>query len=306
MDGGHATWLIPLFPRLSTFRFPDAPTRLNPKDFTNSGRRRGVEDSGPESGDQHGSGNEGEGGSEGKGNSSNEDSGSNYSDTHRAGVISLSPSPSDPPASTTTIYAGSLRIRGLSQGELARSHGYSLRVTHFLAAGVDGLVYAGVLSQGGSRKSEVAIKVSEDPQVIREEYQNYLRLSGPLDQHIPRCYGVVSAAGATFLVTALVTNRSPAAPWTVAQRGAVYQMLQAMHDAGWSHNDIVDSANSVIHNVLWDTHGRPVLIDFVTAAPHLCRGKNCPELKATQRVLRLSQHAIDIWARGIVRKSALN
>lgn len=79
-------------------------------------------------------------------------------------------------------------------------------------------------------------------------------------------------------------------------RGAVYAALKKLHDGGWTHNDVVDPVNNIIHNILWTDAGRPVLIDLVTVARHICDG-HCPELKVAKKVLSLKAHEIAIWAR---------
>ncbi|KAJ7086120.1 hypothetical protein B0H15DRAFT_801751 [Mycena belliarum] len=65
-------------------------------------------------------------------------------------------------------------------------------------------------------------------------------------------------------------------------RGAVYAALKRMHDGGWTRNDVVDPVNNVLHNILWTDTGRPVLIDLVTMARHICDG-HCPELEVAKK-----------------------
>jgi serine/threonine protein kinase len=72
--------------------------------------------------------------------------------------------------------------------------------------------------------------------------------------------------------------------------------LQKMHRAGWAHNDFVDNGSQSPRNLLWDSEGRPVLIDFETATRHTCKA-GCSELSRLQKVLRLTNYDIAIWAR---------
>ncbi|KAJ7913097.1 hypothetical protein B0H13DRAFT_1874163 [Mycena leptocephala] len=169
-----------------------------------------------------------------------------------------------------------------------------------LLGGADGFVYTGVLLKKGIKVSEIALKASDHQQTLLDEFSRYRQLQKAMGPYIPQCYGVCVASGTAFLVTALLQDRASRQSLTKAERGAIYQALRTMHESGWSHNDIVDPTNTAIHNVLWTDTGRPVLIDLVTATPHVCKGDDCPELQAARRVLGLSKHMIRIWARPLV------
>jgi tRNA A-37 threonylcarbamoyl transferase component Bud32 len=79
-------------------------------------------------------------------------------------------------------------------------------------------------------------------------------------------------------------------------RGAIYAALQKMHLAGWAHNDVVDDGSRYLRNLLWNSEGRPVLIDFVTATRHTCN-EGCSELMRLQKALKLTNYDLAIWAR---------
>jgi tRNA A-37 threonylcarbamoyl transferase component Bud32 len=78
--------------------------------------------------------------------------------------------------------------------------------------------------------------------------------------------------------------------------GAIYAALRKMHQAGWAHNDVVDDGSRSPRNLLWNSEGRPVLIDLVTATRHTCK-EGCSELMRLQKALELTNHDITIWAR---------
>ncbi|KAJ7315255.1 hypothetical protein DFH08DRAFT_894065 [Mycena albidolilacea] len=273
-----APWLGALFPTLRDLAFPDIPfPNPNHAAYTPTGRDHervpGDTGSGSSNGDDDSSYLQG----------SSDEYGS--SDEHSQRAMS------------TTIVSGSLRLGGHWEGQVAKPSGYSVHITGPLSGGANGFVYAGVLVKKGIRVSEIAIKVSDHQQTLLDEFSRYRQLEKVMGPYIPQCFVVCVAAGTAFLVTALLQDRGSGQSLTKAERGAIYQALRTMHEAGWSHSDIVDPTSTAIHNVLWTDTGRPVLIDFVTATPHICKNSDCPELRAARRVLGLGKYMIQIWAR---------
>ncbi|KAK6987802.1 hypothetical protein R3P38DRAFT_3332288 [Favolaschia claudopus] len=165
-----------------------------------------------------------------------------------------------------------VRVTGRWQGELANAEGYSVHILRPLARGADGAVRAGLLMKQGIRISEIAIKVSDNYQGLLQEYACYAALVKVMSPYIPHCYGVAVTSRTAFLITALLQDHTQGTMLTKAQRGSLYKVVMTMHDAGWLHNDILDPANTTIHNVIWTATGKPVLIDLVTAARHVCPG----------------------------------
>ncbi|KAJ7069052.1 hypothetical protein B0H15DRAFT_807264 [Mycena belliarum] len=205
-----------------------------------------------------------------------------------------------PPGPATTIVAGRHRFIGDWLGELRHPAGYSVQIEEPLSQGSSATVYAGKLLQHGAEVAPIAIKTSDAIDTLLAEFARFRDLQDIMGASIPRCYGVCVASGTAFLVTkrvACAARPAPARDLSTAERGAVYAVLRKMHEGGWAHNDVVDRGNKALHNLLWDDRGRPVVIDLVTVASHVCGGR-CTELDDLGVVLGLSPYEIGIWARG--------
>ncbi|KAJ7153199.1 hypothetical protein C8R43DRAFT_950595 [Mycena crocata] len=160
--------------------------------------------------------------------------------------------------------------------------------------GEQSMVYEGELLENSKFVSAVAIKVSEDTEALKTEFRKYRSLKQKMGDTIPRCYGLyVNSGGTAYLVTDLIPYDTPSRDLTKAERGAVYAALRKMHHAGWAHNDVVGSGSP--RNLLWNSQGRPVLIDLFTATRHRCHA-GCDELTALQELLKLKARDIVIWA----------
>ncbi|KAJ7626453.1 hypothetical protein B0H17DRAFT_563359 [Mycena rosella] len=274
---GGCPWLSQMFTTLSGLTFAIPSGEPNLKDYTNFGRDP-SESSDESSSD---SGNDGdESGDFTSGSAQRSDNSSR---------ITRSSAP-------TALASGQHRITGTWHGELAQSTGFSVQIMERLSEGCHGIVYAGALAQNGRVVSTVAVKASDNKRGLLDEFSSYKELNELMGPRIPRCYGLCVTSRTAFLVIARLNDREPGHDLTKAERGAVYAALKRMHDGGWTHNDVVDPVNNVIHNLLWTDTGRPVLIDLVTVARHVCDG-HCAELKVAKRVLRLKAHEIAIWAR---------
>ncbi|KAK6988505.1 hypothetical protein R3P38DRAFT_277734 [Favolaschia claudopus] len=153
-------------------------------------------------------------------------------------------------AHPTVLVVDRIRVTGRWQGELANAEGYSVHILRPLARGADGAVRAGLLMKQGIRISEIAIKVSDNYQGLLQEYACYAALVKVMGPYIPHCYGVAVTSRTAFLITALLQDHIQGTMLTKAQRGSLYKVVMTMHDAGWVHNDILDPANTTIHNVI--------------------------------------------------------
>ncbi|KAF8172374.1 hypothetical protein K438DRAFT_1981541 [Mycena galopus ATCC 62051] len=206
------------------------------------------------------------------------------------------PSGSERSSASTTLLLGRHQLTGRWYGDLGDPDDYGVKVLHLLASGYQNSVYAGELFQKDKSVAAVAIKASEDCDALMTEFQRYQALQILMGNVIPRCYGLCVRGNTAYLVTSLVPNDTPERELTKAERAAIYAALQKMHRAGWAHNDFVDDGSQSLRNLLWDSEGRPVLIDFETATRHTCRA-GCSELIRLQKALRLKNHDIAIWAR---------
>ncbi|KAJ7096519.1 hypothetical protein B0H15DRAFT_945983 [Mycena belliarum] len=196
----------------------------------------------------------------------------------------------------TPLVSGLHRFTGKWAGELSRPAGYRVEIGQRLSEGLHGIVYSGKLVQNHREVAQVAVKMSDAIADLQDEFSRYQDLGGLMRSSIPRCRGICVASGTAFLVTDRVFGHFPGRDLTKAERGAVYAILLKMHQCGWAHNDVVDHTNKALHNLLWTSEGRPVIIDLVTATPHAC-GKHCKELKVLREILHLSKHDVAIWAR---------
>ncbi|KAJ6548341.1 hypothetical protein B0H19DRAFT_1160863 [Mycena capillaripes] len=273
-------WLLPLFPTLFRLDFPIPSGTPDTREFSNHGRDLG--DSSDESGS--GSGSEGNDGDE-----TGDFDGSPASFGDKSTRMTRS-------SGSTMLVSGQQKFTGNWLGELARFTGHSVHIRNRLSEGCHGIVYAAELVRNGKLISAVAVKISDDKHGLLTEFSRYEELKERMGPYLPQCYGICVASGTAFLITSLIHDHGPKHKLTIAERGAVYAALKRMHEGGWVHNDVVDPAKHVIHNVLWADTGRPVLIDLVTVSRHRC-GKKCAELKLAKKALGLSTHEIAIWAR---------
>ncbi|KAJ7153130.1 hypothetical protein C8R43DRAFT_1126969 [Mycena crocata] len=195
---------------------------------------------------------------------------------------------------TTSMILGGHRLSGKWYGDLGRHSGFSVNILRYHATGEQSMVYEGELLENSKFVSAVAIKVSEDTEALKTEFRKYRSLKQKMGDTIPRCYGLyVNSGGTAYLVTDLIPYVTPSRDLTKAERGAVYAALRKMHHAGWAHNDVVGSGSP--RNLLWNSQGRPVLIDLFTATRHRCHA-GCDELTALQELLKLKARDIVIWA----------
>ncbi|KAJ7212482.1 hypothetical protein GGX14DRAFT_564241 [Mycena pura] len=262
-------WVQGIFPRLCALSFtPPSPARQPHPEFTHTGREITNADESDDSA------------------SSSNDSGDNYTSSSGS-ERSLAPTP---------LLSGRHRFTGKWYGDLRHTEGYAVKILDSIASGYQASVYAGELLQKGRAVSAVAVKVSNDSDALMAEFRRYLALQKLMGDSIPRCYGLCVVWNTACLVTSLVPNHAPSRKLSKAERGAVYAALRRMHEAGWTHNDVVDDGSLSPRNLLWNPEGRPVLIDLVTATRHTCK-EGCSELMRLQRALKLTNHDITIWAR---------
>ncbi|KAJ7192136.1 hypothetical protein GGX14DRAFT_578442 [Mycena pura] len=201
-----------------------------------------------------------------------------------------------PECGATTISYGDHRVNGTSHGDLARSAGYWVEIREHISDGCHGAVFSGVLHHNGAFVAAIAVKVSDDTEILLREFQSYMKVQKQMGTYLAKCYGVCVVRETAFLVTALVQDRNGARKLGLADRGAAYAALRKLHQGGYRHNDLVDGGQR-IRNILWANTGRPVLIDLVTVTRHACDG-SCDELTNFRKALGLSQHQARIWARG--------
>ncbi|KAJ7171903.1 hypothetical protein B0H12DRAFT_1246908 [Mycena haematopus] len=266
-----SSWVQQMFPQLCALHL-DPPTSRLVHGFTGTGRQIGDET-------DHDSGSS---------NSSSND----YTPSRSGSERSLLP---------THLLSGHHRFTGTWYGDLSRTDNYSVKILNYIGEGEHGAVYSGELLQKGSTISTVAIKVSADERVLRIEFERYLAMQKSMGDSIPRCYGLFVGGHTMCLVVSLVPNNTPSrklSKLSKAERGAIYFLMRKLHMAGWAHNDVVydSSHDQSLHNLLWNAEGRPVLVDLVTVTRHICK-RGCSELGLLQKVLKLSQHDIAVWAR---------
>ncbi|KAJ7228043.1 hypothetical protein C8J57DRAFT_192553 [Mycena rebaudengoi] len=267
-DDKGSPWVHVMFPQLCalSFTLPTTASQPHPQ-FSHTGRVIDVYT------EEHSA-------------SGESDSGDNYSPS----------SGSDRSLAPTPLLSGPHQFTGKWYGDLRHPNGYAVKILHYLTSSYESSVYAGELLQKGQTVSAVAVKVSNDPNALLAEFRRYRALQKFMGDSIPRCYGLCVDWNAAYLVTNLISNHTPSRKLSKAERGAIYAALRKMHQAGWAHNDIVDNGSRIPRNLLWNSEGRPVVIDLVTATRHTCRD-GCNELIRLQSALKLTNHDIAIWAR---------
>ncbi|KAJ6498342.1 hypothetical protein DFH09DRAFT_1290053 [Mycena vulgaris] len=281
-DDKGSPWVRGMFPQLCALSFTPPPTARQPHpEFTHTGREI---DADADESDEHSA-------------SSKNDSGDNYTSSSGS-ERSLAPTP---------LLSGHHRFTGKWYGDLRHPDGYAVKILHYLASGYQGSVYAGELLQKGQPVSAVAVKVSDDTDALMTEFPRYRALQKLMGDSIPRCYGLCVGRNTAYLVPCH-QPRTQSRPFPEAVQGgtvssvhslglgAIYAALRKLHQAGWAHNDVVDDSSRSPRNLLWNSQGRPVLIDLVTATRHTCN-EGCNELMRLQNALKLTNHDIAIWAK---------
>ncbi|KAK6993192.1 hypothetical protein R3P38DRAFT_2656110 [Favolaschia claudopus] len=198
----------------------------------------------------------------------------------------------------TVVMSGEHSLTGTWRG-LLQQQGYTILIQDLLSDRYQCSVYGAELCQFGQTVSKVVVKMSTEPTALEKEYKAYSVLNKSMHGSIPTCYGLCMGANFTCLVTDWVSGQMRFNSLTRPERGAVYALVRRLHEAGWSHNDLVDP--DCIRNILWNSDNRPMLIDLETARHHKCLGRGrCSELMQTQKVLKLSNYHVSIYARECV------
>ncbi|KAJ7891756.1 hypothetical protein B0H13DRAFT_1887075 [Mycena leptocephala] len=97
--------------------------------------------------------------------------------------------------SSAAIVSGSLVLRGEWHGCLAGPTGYSVVLGDvIIAQGAHGVVHQGVLLENGAQASVVAVKKSDNTEILRNEFSVYQDLE-PTCPYIVHCFGFCISLG---------------------------------------------------------------------------------------------------------------
>ncbi|KAJ7227482.1 hypothetical protein GGX14DRAFT_556032 [Mycena pura] len=224
-----------------------------------------------------------------------DDPGSDFSDSgpaddsQKSGGKSGRDSSVETRSKATTLSCAGSNFQGRWFGELATARGFSVEVIEGLSHNDRNSVYRGTLLENDVLVSPVAVKVSDQTDAIVAEFEHYMDLKDHMEGCIPKCYGLcVSSGGSAFLVTGLVQELDIDRSLTLADRNAIYAVLDKMHRGGWRHDDVI--GHTTVRNVLWSHTGRPILIDLESATKHVCK-KDCRELRQLRKILKLPRDA---------------